>query len=446
MELKAGALFGGRYRLLRPLGEGAMGVVWAARNEAIDRDVAIKTIHANAAHHSDSIPRFLNEARICGSIRHPGIVDVLDLGQADDGSPFLVMEMLDGETLDDLMERQGIEPTHLLRVVRDVARTIALAHARGVVHRDLKPANIFLHRGATGEVTKVLDFGISKVLGAASATATSTGAIMGSPAYMSPEQAGGRGVIDGRADVFALGVILFEGLTGDLPFNAPNSNAMMVDIATKDVPSLRTILPSLAPEVADVVAACTRRHLPDRLASADALADALDRILGFPTRPLPTEPRVRAKPPEPTRTAVDATRALSHQVATISGATLGGRRPTSTTTRLLVFAPLALFLAAVAGIAWFTLRDPRAPAAAPSSSASVGVADETEATPSASASADDPQVAASASTAPVSASASATAVAASASVSAPRGKRPTLGKPAPTASGKRSDAVWGQFR
>src|SRR5262249_50800001 len=156
-----------RYVLVRQLGAGGMGVVWHARNEAIQRDVALKLVLPELAATPEMLQRFFNEARICASIRHPGIVDTLDLGTAEDGSPFIVMELLDGEPLDGLLKRyRSLEPREILPIVRSCARTIALAHAQGIVHRDLKPANVFLHRAPTGgTVVKVLDFGISKVLG-----------------------------------------------------------------------------------------------------------------------------------------------------------------------------------------------------------------------------------------------------------------------------------------
>ncbi len=426
-----------------------MGVVWAAKNEAIDRDVAIKTIHANAAHHRDAIPRFLNEARICGSIRHPGIVDVLDLGQDENGSPFLVMERLNGETLDALMSREGVSPEHLFRVVRDVARTIALAHARGVVHRDLKPANIFLHRAPTGEtVTKVLDFGISKVLDA-SIKATSTGAIMGSPAYMSPEQAGGRGAIDARADIFALGVILFEGLSGRLPFMAPNSNALMVDLATKDAPSLRQILPGVSQEVAALVDACTKRSTAERLGSAIALADALDRILAGPS------PAVAAPPPAPSaasRRSNDGAigRTAMMHAGTISGTTLAGEAPPAKApTRLVVLAAVGSLVVAFGGYAWLAGRSQ------PATNAAAGTGTAVAAVPLPATALEEPKAPTPKAPTPsvdLASPSSATAASASATPSgepAPVAsvKHPgTKPRPKAAASGKRTDSVYGEFR
>src|SRR5262249_40638550 len=159
---------------------------------------------------------------------HPGIVDVLDLGRAEDGSPFLVMELLHGETLDARFERERrLLPSAIVPMIRDVARTLALAHEKGIGHRDIKPGNAFLHPTMAGAptVVKVLDFGISKVVSAgAGAKTTQTGVVIGSPAYMSREHAVGRLAVDERTDVYALGVVLFEALTGRVPFEAENYN------------------------------------------------------------------------------------------------------------------------------------------------------------------------------------------------------------------------------
>src|SRR5262249_52471813 len=157
--------------------------------------------HPQIAGDPVALQRFFNEARICGSIRNPGIVDVLDLGCAEDGSPFIVMELLEGESLENKLEREGrLLPSVILPIVRDIARTISLAHQRDVVHRDIKPGNIFLVRGLPGQTqVKVLDFGISKVLTPGNnMKATRTGSVIGSPLYMSPEQALGREAVDRR--------------------------------------------------------------------------------------------------------------------------------------------------------------------------------------------------------------------------------------------------------
>src|SRR5262245_49396867 len=194
------------------LGSGASGSVWQAKNELIDRDVALKIMRPDVAEDAIALQRFFNEAKASGRVRSPSIVEILDLGQAEDGSPFLVFELLQGEGLDILLQREGIMmPEPLFELLVGVARALDLAHAQGIVHRDLKPANIFIHTTPESDrVAKILDFGISKVFDTThNFQLTHAGTVVGSPAYMSPEQAAGQEDIDGRADVWSLGVVMY---------------------------------------------------------------------------------------------------------------------------------------------------------------------------------------------------------------------------------------------
>lgn len=277
-----GQVIAGKYRLTKLLGQGGMGAVWGATNELIARPVAIKVLLPEVASHPESMQRFFNEARICGSIRHPGIVDVLDLGRAENGAPFIVMEMLNGHPLSALIERRKrLLPSDVLPVVRDVARTLALTHQKGVIHRDLKPENIFMHRLETGQtIAKVLDFGISKVAAPEGAMKlTRTGTVFGSPAYMSPEQAAGEGNIDHRTDIYSLGVVLYEALSGQLPFTDQNYNTVIVNIVVKTPPDITSLVPGIPGELASIVQKAMAKDRSARFQTMDELANRLDKLL-----------------------------------------------------------------------------------------------------------------------------------------------------------------------
>ncbi|MBM4377100.1 MAG: serine/threonine protein kinase [Deltaproteobacteria bacterium] len=288
MSLKEGDIIHQRYRLLRLIGTGTSGAVWAARNELIDREVALKMLEPEVMSDKVLLTRFFNEAKAIGRVKHPSIVGIFDLGQAEDGSPFLVLELLDGEPLSTRIQRDGpVEPETLFDVVSGVAKALDLAHQQGIVHRDLKPANIFLHRTSTGSlIGKILDFGISKVLtgGATNFALTKTGTVVGSPAYMSPEQAAGRDDLDGRADVWSAGVVLYEALTGALPHEAANYNALMVRILTSDVDPIQKRRPDLPSVVTDVVNLCLQRDREKR-----PTAGQLSAMLEAGTRTLRAE-------------------------------------------------------------------------------------------------------------------------------------------------------------
>ncbi|APR85510.1 Serine/threonine-protein kinase pkn3 [Minicystis rosea] len=359
--LSAGNLIGGRYRLVRLIGEGGMGTVWAAINEAFGREVAVKVMLREVAADPTALERFLTEARICGTIRHPGIVDVLDVGQTQDGAPFLVMELLDGEALDGILRRCGtLRPLDILPVVRDVARTLALAHEREVIHRDIKPGNIFLHRLPNGQmVAKVLDFGISKVnrKSSPSPTMTQTGTVVGSPAYMSPEQAAGRVELDARSDVYGLGVILYEVLSGRLPFQTENYNALIIDIAVREPPALGTIVTGLPKPVLELVKATMMHDREQRIPSAIALAERIEATLAAlgasPNIALP-DPASLGRGSAPT-TASQTARAAASQRAVLR---------TRRVSRLAV-AGIATTTVLVAGGAALAVLKPWSPASPP---------------------------------------------------------------------------------
>lgn len=282
--MQPGELIHSRYRLIRILGSGSSGTVWHAKNELIDRDVALKVLRPEVADDAVKLQRFFNEAKAGGRVRSPSNVEILDLGQAEDGSPFLVFELLDGEGIDTWLKRETtIEPETLFELLVGVARALDIAHKLGIVHRDLKPANIYVHHAASGErVAKVLDFGISKIFeseGRDAFNLTRAGTVVGSPAYMSPEQAAGRDDLDGRADVWSLGVVMFEALTGTLPHDAPNYNALMVRILVQDADPVAKRNPNLPAAVCTVVDGCLRRDREQRMASSGVLAQQMEAAL-----------------------------------------------------------------------------------------------------------------------------------------------------------------------
>ncbi len=275
----AGTILGGRYRLLERLGEGGMGEVWTAENISIrGAEVAVKVLHGTLARDPDAVRRFRAEAEATVRIRHPNIVRVHDFGESEEGAPYMVMERLRGESLAARLERdQSIPPAEAVQIVGTVLEALDAAHAMEILHRDLKPENIFLAEEGDAVQPKILDFGVAKFLGddAERVRMTRTGALIGTPAYMSPEQSRGETAIDLRSDVWAMGVILYELLTGRLPYEASNYNAMLIRIATESHTPVRDLVPTLDPVLASIVERAMARRPRDRYASAGAMLTAL---------------------------------------------------------------------------------------------------------------------------------------------------------------------------
>lgn len=273
-------MLAGKYRLEALLGSGGMGHVYRAVNELVGRPVAIKLLRAEHAENGVIVERFLREARAANLVRHPNVVDVVDIGTDESGTPFIVQELLQGEDLSQYARRRG-GPLGLEEVVDflcPVIDAVAEAHARGVVHRDLKPENVFLAEVGGRKVPKLLDFGISKVR-SSDVRATEAGVMMGTPAYMAPEQVQGARDTDARSDVWALGVMLFELLSGRLPFDWPDAPALFVAIATKDAPRLLDVNPEVGPDASRIVERCLRRLPDDRYPSAAELARDLRHMV-----------------------------------------------------------------------------------------------------------------------------------------------------------------------
>jgi serine/threonine-protein kinase len=275
--MKAGEVVADRYRLDARLGIGGMGEVWKATHQTTRREYAIKLLHAHAATSLTARERFTREARVSAKINHPNVIDIFDAGEHDEGTLFLAMELLDGITLADAFHLSPpLSVQDLLVVIHDTARALSAAHAVGIVHRDIKPANVFLHRArSTGLASpKLLDFGISKFTSANDEHHTKTGAVLGSPRYMSPEQTRSAASVDHRADLWACGVILFEGLTGTWPHEGDSFSSLVVAICTTPPTSIDRMVPDLPESVRSIVRDALK-PVNDRIQSAAELADRL---------------------------------------------------------------------------------------------------------------------------------------------------------------------------
>lgn len=279
---RQGEVLAGKYHLLRLLGAGGMGEVYQAENRVIGRTVAIKVLRPELARVPDLVARFLQEARAANLVRHAHVVDVLDFGQDEKGVPFIVQEFLEGEDFATYLERAGGRlPLHLaLDILLPVIDAVALAHSKGVVHRDLKPENVFLAQVDGRVVPKLLDFGISQVkVQPGERRLTVAGSAMGTPEYMSPEQVVGSESVDIRTDVWAMGVILFQTVSGRLPFDAANPAALMVKVATEEPLKLAAVVAGVLPEVDRIVGRCLRRDASSRYPTAAELARDLRNLV-----------------------------------------------------------------------------------------------------------------------------------------------------------------------
>jgi eukaryotic-like serine/threonine-protein kinase len=291
----------GEYRLLKKLGEGGFGAVYEAEHPLLRRRAAVKVLHQAAGMDSDAVLRFISEAQAANHIRSRHIVDVFSFGKLPNGRHFYVMDLLDGDPLDRFLRREKrCDVVTTLQLLRPIAEALDAAHAAGVVHRDLKPQNIFLAWEPSGEtVPKLLDFGMAKLLGD-SAVNTVSGVPIGTPLYMSPEQARGEKV-DGRSDVYALGVLCHEMLTGHVPFTGESPLAVLVSHLTVPPPRASEVCPELAPELDEPILHMLHKEADGRPKTAGAamqeLTDAAERLghvipAGMPHLPRPpTAPR-----------------------------------------------------------------------------------------------------------------------------------------------------------
>jgi tRNA A-37 threonylcarbamoyl transferase component Bud32 len=274
-----GSTIGRRYRVLRRIGEGGMGVVVEAENVVTGKRVAIKWMHPQVAAQPDAAERFLREARASARVRHPNVVDVYDAVHEDD-TCFLVMELLEGEPLSFLLERGGVPAHELIALLLDAMRGVVAAHKQGVIHRDIKPENIFLAIESEHgpKVPKVLDFGISKLLGAGVTSLTRTGATMGTPMYMSYEQLCGVKDIDVRTDVYAFGVVLYEALTGRPPYQAANLPQLVARMTHTQPAAPRELRPEIPVALERLI---QRAMAKDREARIGSLVELIEQLEPF---------------------------------------------------------------------------------------------------------------------------------------------------------------------
>jgi serine/threonine-protein kinase len=282
MTLQAGQIIEGKYRIVRVLGQGGMGAVYEGENVRIARRVAIKVLHASVANKADIVQRFEREAQAAGRIGSEHIVEVLDLGSLPSGERFMVMEFLDGEPLGDRIKGRGrLSALEAATILQQLLDGLAAAHNAGIVHRDLKPDNVFLLRSKAGhrDFVKLVDFGVSKFSAMdAEFSMTRTGAVMGTPFYMSPEQARGQQV-DHRSDLYSVGVVAYQMVTGRVPFNADTFNELLFKIALDKPEPAELFAPGLDPSFSAIIMRGMAREMAHRFQSAGEFRAAIDAWL-----------------------------------------------------------------------------------------------------------------------------------------------------------------------
>jgi serine/threonine-protein kinase len=292
---RIGSVLQGRYRINAKLAAGAMGVVYKGERVQLGRPVAVKFLHPWIAAHQAFLTRFDNEARAMSRLQHPHCVSVIDFGV--EGSPYLVMDFATGRTLRQVLEGGRIEPTRVLRLARQLLAGVGHAHAQGIVHRDLKPENLVLaDEAGLGEHLRILDFGLAKLR---DGPAMTTGLAVGTPSYMSPEQTGAEGAIDARTDLYAVGVVLFELLTGQKPFVSDNVGQLLLMHRETPPPLLRATAPDagFSAELEAVVTKALSKFADDRYQSAAELVAALEATPEGRGVERPSAARAVAAPP-----------------------------------------------------------------------------------------------------------------------------------------------------
>ena len=281
--LSTGEIIDGKYRTIRLIGEGGMGAVYEAENIRIHRKVAIKVLHAGVAETAEAVQRFEREAQAAGRIGSEHIVEVLDLGNLPSGDRYMVMEFMDGDSLGGRIKSKGrLTPAELYPIAHQLLAALDAAHTAGIIHRDLKPDNVYLLRSRSGmaDFVKLLDFGISKfnqLSGDSGFSMTRTGAVMGTPYYMAPEQAKGAKDADHRVDLYAAGVILYESVTGEVPFNADTFNELLFKIVLEEPRPVQHLVPQIDLGFAAIINKAMTRDPAARFQTAREFQLALEQ-------------------------------------------------------------------------------------------------------------------------------------------------------------------------
>ena len=304
-DVKPAAVLAGKYRIESKLGAGAFGVVYRATHVALDHPVAVKILQHNVLlsdDRSDALARFRREGISTCRVNHPNAVTVIDFGVTETGVAYLVMELLEGKTLAEALRDSGtFSPSRCLEILVPICAVLEEAHASGVVHRDIKPANIFLHGIRGEEIVKVLDFGIAKLVGGASdehATMTMEGSLLGTPAYMAPERVANK-PYDGRADVYSVGVMLYQMLVGHPPFKAQDPVALAVQQMNATPPPPRDVNPDIPPAVEAVVLEALTKD-PELRPTASLLAQRFASAVAISQSPNSAKARMTAGVDDPT--------------------------------------------------------------------------------------------------------------------------------------------------
>jgi serine/threonine-protein kinase len=339
---RTGQVIAGRYAIQGVIGAGGMATIVEATHVELGSRVAIKVL--STLHMTDeAIERFLREARAIFPLRSENVCRVLDLGRLPEGAPFIVMEFLDGNDFAHAFKTTQVPPARAIALVLQACRGLGEAHALGIVHRDIKPANLFLTKRSDGtELVKVLDFGISKLRIEGVENLTADGQILGTPRYMAPEQFGGTKETDSRADVWAIGLVLYKLVVGRLPYTATSIADIYAELATRDPEDIRRAVPNIDPELAKVVMRCIERDASKRFANATELAAALeactktaasDVLSAMPVAPLDLSPTIRDEaPPKRSRAPIIAIAAFA--TGAVAVAAFIATRPNKNSTAL----------------------------------------------------------------------------------------------------------------